>query len=198
MWEWPHQHLDENTCRYYAATGTRLLSWGEVLALWTDDSAFSDAFGSVLAETPWAAFRWETPPLLQNGLDGPFEFVIVNSPELAGAPDPSPFAAHFRRAGRRTIVTFANLGGDAELVVPCPRTDDAVYTHLAQFVRNAPRRQQRALWHEVGLAMERRVGDIPVWLSTAGGGVAWLHVRLDDRPKYYAHAAYRRPPSPSE
>ncbi|MGI9175867.1 MAG: DUF6940 family protein [Rhodothermales bacterium] len=25
-----------------------------------------------------------------------------------------------------------------------------------------------------------------MWLSTAGGGVSWLHVRLDSRPKYYA------------
>jgi hypothetical protein len=40
--------------------------------------------------------------------------------------------------------------------------------------------------------MHQRVSAKPVWLSTAGGGVAWLHVRLDDRPKYYAHAPYRR------
>ena len=39
--------------------------------------------------------------------------------------------------------------------------------------------------------MEDRVNEIPVWLSTAGGGVAWLHVRLDDRPKYYSYAPYK-------
>jgi len=39
--------------------------------------------------------------------------------------------------------------------------------------------------------MTRRLSSRPVWLSTAGGGVSWLHVRLDDRPKYYHHAAYR-------
>jgi hypothetical protein len=31
----------------------------------------------------------------------------------------------------------------------------------------------------------------PEWLSTAGAGVSWLHVRLDDRPKYYGYAPYR-------
>jgi len=46
-------------------------------------------------------------------------------------------------------------------------------------------------WKLVGGAMERRLGPRPVWLSTAGGGVAWLHVRLDDRPKYYGYAQYR-------
>ena len=78
------------------------------------------------------------------------------------------------------------------MVVPCPIAEEEAYTHLGCFVRGAPQSQQRALWHEVGLAMEHRAGDAPVWLSTAGGGVAWLHVRLDDHPKYYAHAPYRR------
>ena len=35
----------------------------------------------------------------------------------------------------------------------------------------------------------------PGWRAgsfTAGMGVAWLHVRLDDRPKYYGFAEYRR------
>ena len=42
--------------------------------------------------------------------------------------------------------------------------------------------------------LRRRVGVKPVWLSTAGAGVAWVHVRLDDRPKYYGYDAYRRAP----
>lgn len=195
MWEWPSQHLNDRTLRFHAATGTRLLSWGEALALWTDDPAFSDAFVSILAATPWDAFRWETPPLLERDLDQPFEFVVIDSPELIGSPDPTPFAEHFRRVNLESVISFPNLGNDAQLVVPCPVAGDDVYTHLACFVRGAPEAQQRALWHEVGLAMERRSGDTPVWLNTAGGGVAWLHVRLDDQPKYYVHAPYRQPPS---
>jgi len=194
MWEWPNKYLDERTLRFHIATGTRLLSWGEVLALWTDELAFSDAFVSTLAAAPWDAFRWETPPLVERDLDEPFEFVVIDSPELDEEPDPTPFAEHFRRAGKRVVVDFPNLGTDAQLVVPCPIAEDDCYAHLACFVRAAPRAQQRALWHEVGLAMERRAGDAPVWLNTAGSGVAWLHVRLDDQPKYYAHAPYRQSP----
>jgi len=44
----------------------------------------------------------------------------------------------------------------------------------------------------VAEAMTRRIGVKPVWLSTAGAGVSWLHVRLDDRPKYYGFGPYRR------
>jgi hypothetical protein len=30
----------------------------------------------------------------------------------------------------------------------------------------------------------------PVWFSTSGMGVAWLHFRLDERPKYYTYRAF--------
>ena len=43
-------------------------------------------------------------------------------------------------------------------------------------------------------ALLQRLGARPVWLSTAGGGVDWLHVRLDDRPKYYRHREWRQRP----
>lgn len=33
--------------------------------------------------------------------------------------------------------------------------------------------------------------DVPIWLSTSGLGVYWLHVRLDTRPKYYNHDEYK-------
>jgi len=39
--------------------------------------------------------------------------------------------------------------------------------------------------------MQKRINAKRVWLSTAGMGVSWLHVRLDDRPKYYGHRPYR-------
>ena len=67
----------------------------------------------------------------------------------------------------------------------------SAYGHIGAFVRHAPEPQRHALWERVGAAMQRRVGTKPVWLSTAGAGVSWLHVRLDDRPKYYGYAPYR-------
>jgi hypothetical protein len=44
------------------------------------------------------------------------------------------------------------------------------------------------MWDE---NMAERIGEAPVWLSTAGMGVAWLHVRLDSRPTYYGHRPYK-------
>ena len=68
----------------------------------------------------------------------------------------------------------------------------SVFAHLAAFVRGAPAQQRHVLWQRVADAMMRRLSGQPVWLSTAGAGVSWLHVRLDDRPKYYSFSEYRR------
>jgi hypothetical protein len=76
--------------------------------------------------------------------------------------------------------------------VPCPLGNDSAYGHLAAFVRLAPEDQRHALWQSVGNAMVLRLGTRPVWLSTAGAGVSWLHVRLDDRPKYYGFGSYKQ------
>ena len=90
------------------------------------------------------------------------------------------------------MLVFANLGGDAIMIVPRLKTIESAYGHLAAFVREAPEAQRHTLWQVVGEAMTKRVGYRPVWLSTAGGGVSWLHVRLDDRPKYYGFGPYRQ------
>ncbi len=90
------------------------------------------------------------------------------------------------------MLAFANLGKDAVLIVPRPLGPASVYGHLAAFVRKARDTQRHELWRVVGAETEARLGDSPVWLSTAGMGVSWLHVRLDSRPKYYGHAPYTR------
>jgi len=76
-------------------------------------------------------------------------------------------------------------------VVPTPLADEGCYTHLARFLRDAPRSQVDAFWRSAGLAMKDRVSSVPTWLSTAGMGVSWLHLRLDSRPKYYRYEPYK-------
>ena len=88
------------------------------------------------------------------------------------------------------IVSFANLSGDATLIVPSPRIGIDAYGHLAAFIRQAPSSQIDKLWRVIGSTVKSRIGKTPLWLSTAGGGVAWLHVRLDSYPKYYGYSPY--------
>jgi hypothetical protein len=58
-------------------------------------------------------------------------------------------------------------------------------------VRQGPPEQVHELWRVVAASMEARLGTEPTWLSTAGMGVSWLHVRLDSQAKYYGYAPYR-------
>jgi hypothetical protein len=168
------------------------VSYAEILRRWQGDKEFRSFFIDLLADSPFSAFRWETPPITASTASRPFELVLLDSPGLASRPDPEAFADHFEP--EEEVVVFPNLGGDAILVVPCPNGPASVYGHLAAFLRGAPDSQKHSLWAKVGKAMEQRIGTAPVWLSTAGAGVSWLHVRLDDRPKYYGYAPYRSDP----
>ncbi|MFL5329099.1 MAG: DUF6940 family protein [Gemmataceae bacterium] len=171
--------------------GASPVSYAEVLRLWQDDADFRSVFMGLLADSPFRAFRWETPPITVATANRPFEFVLIDSPELVSNPDVEAFAEHFRSGGEGGVVEFPNLGNDAIMVVPCPTGPITAYAHIGAFLRQAPDQQRHSLWELVGAAMQRRLGTNPVWLSTAGAGVSWLHVRLDDRPKYYSHAPYR-------
>ena len=174
-----------------------MTGWGE--GTWRDaarrlraDPAFRDALTAFVASCPHRAVFWECTPSSAAERDRPFRCVVVDSPTLARVrPAADPFPAELREAG--LTATFPNLGGDAWLVVPARRADPEHYTHLAAFLRGGPPEQVHALWRAVGEAVERWWAERqrPVWVSTSGLGVYWLHVRLDTRPKYYTHAPYR-------
>lgn len=172
-----------------------LILYSEVIQLWQHSEAFRAFFISLLADAPFSAFFWETPALTKATVNQVFEFVLVDSPQLAFVrADSSAFADRFSAAGENeSIVTFPNLRKDALLVVPRPQASTSTYRHIAAFVREAPEPQKHALWQSVGLALEQRLDEHPLWLSTSGLGVYWLHVRLDSRPKYYSYDPYRVP-----
>jgi hypothetical protein len=116
--------------------------------------------------------------------------------------DPDAFREHLDRCtGGELMTTFANLGGDATLVVPCAsgEKDADKYGHLGVFSRQAPASQQDEVWKEVGRVLSdyrQRASPRPVWLSTSGLGVPWLHFRFDSRPKYYTHEPYTKVRAP--
>lgn len=172
------------------------LSWSDVIERWQIDGSFRHFFITLLVDAPYEAYFWETPPVTSTTLTREFEFVLVDSPQLVNVPtDESAFANHFASAQRgASIIEFSNLGGDATLVVPCPAARRSAFSQIRAFSHQAPEDQQHQFWQRVGAALERRLGTQPVWVSTSGLGVYWLHVRLDSTPKYYTYDPYRRPP----
>ncbi len=179
--------------RYLLRRNGTVLTYFDVLELWQADANFRTFFTQLLVDSPFPAYRWETPPLRKSTAGQLFQFVLLNSPGfITRQTDRKTYEKYFTTDDTDGgIVSFINLGGDARLVVPSPRTDMNAYGHLAAFVRHAPIWQLDAFWRVVSISVKSELGDNPLWLSTAGGGVAWLHVRLDSRPKYYGYAPYK-------
>lgn len=171
--------------------GDRPVSFQGAIKRWQNDQAFRSIFLTSLREAPFEAAGWETPALTSDNQDQPFQYALVNRPYLSSTADPKPFQAYFQSAGEgQDIVEFPNLGRDAHLIAPVPQSTLDTYAHLLSFVREGPRSQQHNLWKAVGHWLEMNISRKPLWLNTAGGGVDWLHVRVDTRPKYYQHSPY--------
>jgi hypothetical protein len=166
------------------------ITFEQVVGEWRSNEAFRSFWHSSLGNLELDTYCWECPPVTKLNFSRAFECVFMSSPLLARmAPDPDAFSEHFLPGCG--VAIFDSLGNDARLVAPCPDSPGVNYAHLAAFVASAAQAQASALWQAVGEAMDKRIQASPIWLSTAGLGVAWLHVRLDSRPKYYGHAPYR-------
>ncbi|NES74296.1 MULTISPECIES: DUF6940 family protein [Okeania] len=200
MFDATHEILNDGRVHKYTVTQNgQPIPYSEVLNLWQYESNFRSFFISLLSKSPFSAYRWETPSITKDTSKRQFEFVLLNSPGLARNPDKRTFSDYFRTDNLNNgIVVFENLGKDAILVAPSPRDSEpswggtafSAYSHLAAFIRGAPDGQKQALWRIVGQTVQQKISDHPLWVSTAGGGVAWLHVRLDSRPKYYGYKMY--------
>src|SRR5688572_33161405 len=90
MWNCNTTPLDSRT-HHYSFPHT----YAQVVELWHDDSSFRSFFTNLLADSPFAAFRWETPPITTSTTSRTFEFVLIDSPSLIRPPDADAFAAHF-------------------------------------------------------------------------------------------------------
>lgn len=177
--------------RYQLNEGAQPLSYRRALELLARDEPFRNYLSRLLADASFIAFRWETPPITHATIDRPFEFVLVNDPLIDMPPEPDVFGEHFCGANRlQAVVAVPNLGRTAMLVVPRQLDDKCAYPHLAAFVRTAPDAQMHALWESAANEAKARLSDERMWISTAGGGVAWLHVRLEGVPKYYTYRPY--------
>ncbi len=197
MWEARTQPIPSGF-RYQILEGGVTLTFRELFDHLESDAVFAEWYSDTLSRAPLQAFFWEHPPLTAGNVDRVGEFVLIESASLTRLhADSRPFEDQFERHPGSEVVTFPNLGGDALLIVPTPAAPHEVYPHLAAFLRAAPGQQIQVLWRAVARAVRETLTSEPRWLSTAGLGVPWLHLRLDTVPKYYRYAPYKRGPGPT-
>lgn len=162
----------------------------EFLNLLSTSDTFINFFNDILKDSVFEGYFWEVKPINEQSLDDSFEFVLIESAGIAQKrPDPRPFLEHLEK--EQYASTFTNLGKNAQLIAPAIMGKPRQYAHIAGFVRNAPLEQILAFWRLVGLEFQNLIGADNKWLSTAGFGVSWLHVRIDSRPKYYRFKPYK-------
>lgn len=168
--------------------GTKITNQ-KFLELLKGSSSFRDFYNRQLANCDFEAFLWENKPMTENNMGQPYECTLVHNTYLSRcSPDRHTFRQYFDPD--QQAVVFLNLGGDARLIAPCPQSDSEYYTQIGTFVRNAPHEQMDALWQLTARQMLDTIGTEPLWLSTNGLGVSWLHIRIDRRPKYYQTQKY--------
>lgn len=156
-----------------------------------DESSFRLFYNEFLIGLGFEAFFWENKPMLNSNLDTKYECNVINSDFLAGkSPDVQTFRSYFKED--QEVVSFPNLGKDAQLIAPCPVNQNEGYAHIGTFIREAPEPQMQDFWQTVGEEMLNEMKDEPRWLSTSGLGVFWLHARIDSVPKYYQTKEYKR------
>lgn len=176
--------------QYHFFQGDRRLLRKDVIQLWSTDEQFCKFYKEQLLLTRFDKFYWEHPPWTSDTLDEAYECVVIrNSTSSSLTPNYGPFASKFGDAD--SVVSFTNLGGDAQLVVPVPVEGIADYAHLGSFLRNASEEQSFDLWRLTAEQILLEISKSQRWLSTCGMGVYWLHVRIDTRPKYYKYKPYK-------
>lgn len=157
----------------------------EVVAAWADP-AFALAWTRALAGLPFEAILWECRRITSTAR--PFASRCLEHRRLAALQGRS--RAFRDQLTGDAIVAFDNLSGSARLVAP--DDDGRDHGHLLRFLRHASKGEAVALWATVSDEAGRWMASgRPLYLSTHGLGVPWLHVRLEGRPKYYAHQPYR-------
>jgi len=175
--------------------GSAPITYLEALDLLESSAVFRDVLNRTIAASPYTALRWETPPVTVDTLEREFEFVLVDDPFLDMDPEPGVFGPYFDGVAPEVLaLAVPNLGGTATLVVPRGVASDSAYAHLKAFVRHAPEDQVHQLWQCVAKSARLELSAERLWVSTAGGGVSWLHVRIERVPKYYSYRPYALDP----
>lgn len=182
-----------------------IAEWIELLSSPNHVIKFVEVMKEASSEYP--AFFFETKGVSHGSESKQFEFVLVNSKSLHSfvqrGHDFDAFKEHLQSADREDIdatsVSFPNLGRTSTLIAPKPmQPSKDIYSHIGRFIRNAPQNEIIFFFQLVGkqyrkiLNESTRGQDKSIWLSTSGLGVAWLHMRIDDRPKYYTFKSFAK------
>lgn len=207
MFSFKSKKVGENSIRYcFTNKKNRYLSYKNFIEnLLQENENFLKVFFESLEDATWELdnYFWECIPVSRETIDKRFEFVVTKSISLERNEKRDQefltFKDHLVKSEDDHVTSFLNLGKDAILIVPIPKRINkrnfVQYKNISQFIMNSHKfpDQQISFWKEVAIRLNENLKDnIPLWLSTDGLGVNYLHVRIDFSPKYYSWKEYRK------
>ena len=205
--------IDSRTLKFIPRRQNQRLDFKQFFTL-LQDELFLENFIVILQNLPYEGYYFECPPVNSQNFDQKsFEFVIVKSSTLQfRRAEKEDFKDYFTEDEKVLAVGFENLGKDAFLIAPNPWSTSKldIYSHLGSFMKKGSKgnfsiffiikpyissitEQLKGFWKlasKIFLEEIKRKASKNIWLSTAGDGVAWLHLRMDTRPKYYQYVPY--------
>ena len=153
---------------------------------------------SILKSSIFESYYLEFNPVSWNLLqERIFEFVIIKTSGFISKTDIITFGESNINTNSNNIYTFFNLSKKSILFSPCynHNYNINIYNNICTFLRSCNLEQQFLLFSTVFsqyiLQLKNNQNKL-LWLSTHGKGVAWLHFRLDDSPKYISYSSYKK------
>lgn len=153
---------------------------------------------SILKSNIFKSYYLEFNPVSWNLLqERIFEFVIIKTSGFISKTDIITFGESNINTNSNNIYIFKNLSKKSVLISPCynHNYNINIYNNIATFMRTSNLKQQFLLFSTVFsqyiLQLKNNQNKL-LWLSTHGKGVAWLHVRIDDSPKYISFSSYKK------
>lgn len=123
------------------------------------------------------------PLLASDNMGDSFSYSLEKAKNLNRKVDTKTFAGRLQKCKKKKdYVAFPNLSRKSILVVPCPKKSvpAVAYRYVSDFMHLAPRAQVRKVWSAAGRLAKDLIGITEgIRLNTHGGGVAYLHIRLD-------------------
>jgi hypothetical protein len=178
-------------------TTNNFIKWEDIFYNFTN-KIFISSFINILSVTnSFDEYYLEFSPTTRNQINSDiFEFVLIKTSGFSLKADIISFGVEKINKNSNQIIWFPNPSNSAVLVVPCFNHLFPIdnYIHIGTFMRSSNINQKFNLVITMFKIYFNELSSEPnkkLWLSTHGKGVGWLHIRIDQIPKYITNNLYK-------
>jgi len=183
---------------YRLCINNKWLNWSDIFVLANSNDNFVSTLVQILQSNPFAEYYLEFKPTSFDDMKSTiFEFVIIKTSGFALEADMKKFGEKKLNTNSNFIQIFPNPSKNAVLICPCYNHNYPInsYINIGKFMSSANFQQKNII---IKSAFEtyyyelNKLTNKKLWLSTHGKGVAWLHIRIDQSPKYISWNQYNK------